>query len=214
MVIHTLIKYFGAIGLCLFLLANANAQSGGEVGLQFGGGYYMGEYNTAGHFRHLSPYVGGFYRYNLSNGLSFRLQAGYSELKIKYKTWPFPVEMPAELKQNIWDVVAVGEYHLRNLSDVQQGVRWSPYLLAGVGMVVAEKRCSLALPFGAGIKYRLSERFLLGVEYGCRKVFSDRLDGAKDVWQTGTDDWFHQDWLHLLHLGVSYRFPDKKCYRR
>ena len=61
--------------------------------------------------------------------------------------------------------------------------RWTPYLLAGVGFCIGfggggETTGGLAIPVGAGFRYKLRPRLNLGLEWTVRFSTSDRLDDA------------------------------------
>jgi len=94
------------------------------------------------------------------------------------------------------------------------------YVFAGVGGVVywseldVERRLydiykpetgvTLALPIGVGLKYVLSDQWMLGWELGYRHTLSDFLDGIQTPWSNNNDVY----WLSTLNL--SYRIPTSR----
>ncbi len=94
------------------------------------------------------------------------------------------------------------------------------YVFAGIGGVAywseleAERRpfdtykpepgFTLSLPIGAGIKYVLSDQWMLGWELGYRHTISDFLDGIQTPWSNNTDVY----WVSTLNL--SYRIPTSR----
>jgi len=94
------------------------------------------------------------------------------------------------------------------------------YVFAGAGGVVywsdldVERRpidtykpeagITLALPIGVGIKYVLSDQWMLGWELGYRHTISDFLDGIQTPWSNNTDVY----WISTLNL--SYRIPTSR----
>jgi hypothetical protein len=60
---------------------------------------------------------------------------------------------------------------------------------------------TLSLPIGLGIKYILSDQWLLGWELGYRHTLSDFLDGIQTPWSENPDVY----WISSLNL--SYRIP-------
>jgi hypothetical protein len=62
----------------------------------------------------------------------------------------------------------------------------------------------LALPVGVGLKYILSDKWILGWELGYRQTFSDYLDGII----TPTSKNFDVYWISTLN--VSYRIPTSR----
>jgi hypothetical protein len=63
---------------------------------------------------------------------------------------------------------------------------------------------TLALPIGVGIKYVLSDKWMLGWELGYRHTLSDFLDGIQTPWSNNTDVY----WVSTLNL--SYRIPTSR----
>ena len=63
---------------------------------------------------------------------------------------------------------------------------------------------TLALPIGFGIKYILSDQWLLGWELGYRHTLSDFLDGIQTPWSKNPDVY----WISSLNL--SYRIPTSR----
>jgi hypothetical protein len=94
------------------------------------------------------------------------------------------------------------------------------YVFAGAGGVVywseldmerrpidtykPEAGITLALPIGVGIKYVLSDQWMLGWELGYRHTISDFLDGIQTPWSNNTDVY----WISTLNL--SYRIPTSR----
>jgi hypothetical protein len=63
---------------------------------------------------------------------------------------------------------------------------------------------TLALPIGLGIKYILSDHWMLGWELGYRHTLSDFLDGIRTPWSDNPDVY----WISSLNL--SYRIPTSR----
>jgi OmpA-OmpF porin, OOP family len=94
------------------------------------------------------------------------------------------------------------------------------YVFAGVGGAVywskldIERRSydiykegpalTLSLPIGIGLKYILSDKWLLGWELGYRHTISDYLDGIETPWSNNPDVY----WISSLNL--SYRIPTSR----
>ncbi len=63
---------------------------------------------------------------------------------------------------------------------------------------------TLSLPIGLGLKYILSDHWMLGWELGYRHTISDFLDGIQTPWSNNTDVY----WISSLNL--SYRIPTSR----
>ena len=94
--------------------------------------------------------------------------------------------------------------------------RWSPYLTVGLGACMSSAggntSASPSIPMGAGIRYKLSERWNIGLEFTFTKTFSDHIDGKDlaDLNQIKTTFFKNTDWISRLTIGVSYEFG-KRC---
>lgn len=93
--------------------------------------------------------------------------------------------------------------------------RWSPYLTVGLGVTLAtcggENAFGVNIPMGAGIKYKLRERWNLGLEFTMTKVFSDHVDGElSDLYQIKSSFIKNTDWYSNISVSVTYEFG-KRC---
>ncbi len=106
----------------------------------------------------------------------------------------------------------VGEYYIFNLYNI----RFSPYVFGGValyhynpytyyggnkvylqplgtegqglaGYGIKYSLTQMAIPFGGGVKYAVSDRIRLGAEFGMRKLFTDYLDDVSTNYADATD---------------------------
>ena len=75
----------------------------------------------------------------------------------------------------------------------------------------AVKKWALSIPMGLGIRFRISNRFTLGLEGALRYTQSDYLDGVSVAGDPGLNDWFYS-----AQLTASYSFgeaPKPKHHR-
>jgi len=61
-----------------------------------------------------------------------------------------------------------------------------------------------AIPLGAGLKFILSDKWILGYEIGYRQSVTDFMDGIKTPWSKRWDGY----WISTLNL--SYRIPTSR----
>lgn len=93
--------------------------------------------------------------------------------------------------------------------------RWSPYLTLGVGVTLATCDGNTAvgpnIPMGAGVKFKLSERWNLGAEFIMTKVFNDHVDGAQlsDLTTIKSSFLKNNDWHSRLALSITYEFGER-----
>ena len=105
------------------------------------------------------------------------------------------------------------EYDFFDFRDIDNIYWMSPYLYGGLGLntlVSNQGATSFAgIPFGAGIKFRLSGGWNLGLEMGARKNFSDKIDGYEDEPLLGTS--ILTDWTYHAGINFSYTFYSLIC---
>ena len=66
----------------------------------------------------------------------------------------------------------------------------------------------IVIPLGVGVKFNLYGNLSCGVEWGGRKLFTDKIDGLEDAWETGeTNFFFNKDWFFVSGVTLTYRFP-------
>jgi hypothetical protein len=120
-----------------------------------------------------------------------------------------------KFKSVLREFAAIGEFNfLGKDNEVANDFSFmiNPYVFGGVGVVsvsgtptapddtkpypfpeVGAKSVFLTVPIGIGVKIQPSPSFSLGLEWGARTVFSDRLDGvsnaSKGIYSKG-NDWY------------------------
>lgn len=75
------------------------------------------------------------------------------------------------------------------------------------GRYVGNKNMALVVPFGIGLKYPISPKSYIGLEFGRRFVTSDYIDGFSP------EPSEHKDVYYFTVISVSYKIK-KKSYRR
>lgn len=190
---------------------SAFAQPGAEVGVMGGAGYYIGEYNRL-HFNNQRLYLGVLYRYNLNDRFALRLNAGYSDVEVRDKPL-LPnggTLYPASFRRELWDASLLGEFNFRSflVQKTEKSSWWSPYMYLGVGTLVSDKKFYVSIPAGVGVKFNLFRQFSCGIEWGTRKLFTDKLDYLEDAWGIGeTNSIYNKDWFFVAGVTLTYRFP-------
>lgn len=91
---------------------------------------------------------------------------------------------------------------------------WSPYVFLGVGFLVAGEEGSISIPMGVGMKFNLYRQFSWGIEWGVRKLFTDKIDGISDPWGTGeSNNIYNKDCFFVAGVTLTYRFPvNMECH--
>ncbi len=97
---------------------------------------------------------------------------------------------------------------------IEKSSWWSPYMLAGVGLLKAGDAGSVSIPLGVGVKFNLYRQLSCGVEWTTRKLFTDKVDQLSDPWGTGETNFiFNKDWFFVAGITLTYRFPmNPECF--
>jgi opacity protein-like surface antigen len=153
--------------------------------------------------------------YELSDHLMLRGQYTYTVVggADRYSNNPELVSRNLAFESRISEFSLVGEYYLMNLYDH----RFTPYLFGGLAVyhfnpytyTTSNQRVYLkplgtegqgiagyprpyaltqmAIPFGAGVKYAITENLHLGLEVSLRKLFDDYLDDVSTTYADPAD---------------------------
>ncbi|MBQ0095090.1 MAG: porin family protein [Bacteroidaceae bacterium] len=158
-----------------------------EAGLAGGGSFYMGDANTR-MFRNTNGVISALLRYNVNP--RFSLKANLSAAGISGESENSFGALPAEglrFSRTLYDFGVQIEwgfcgYSLYSVGDCH---RLAPYGVLGIGATFAPKPqnndFAVNFPVGLGLRYKLSERLNLGLEWTMRFSSSDRLDVTQDV---------------------------------
>ena len=157
-----------------------------EIGLGGGGSFYMGDANsrlynnTNGVFTVLA-------RYNVNP--RFSLKADLAAAGISGSTDNAYGVLPGdrlEFSRTVYDFGVQMEWGFcgYGMEGFNGNHRLAPYGLLGIGMTFAPKPVqndfAANFPVGMGIRYKLSERVNIGLEWTMRFSTSDRLDVTRD----------------------------------
>lgn len=122
-------------------------------------------------------------------------------------------------KSQVYDLGVRGEFNFFSYGigeTYKRMRRWTPYLTLGIGVSLANCDDNVAvgpnIPMGAGVKYKLSERWNMGLEFTVTKVFNDHIDGPllSDLTTIKSSFVKNNDWYSRLSFSVTYEFG-KRC---
>ena len=218
-----------------------------EVGLNGGASYYLGDINPGKHFIE-SEYTYGLYgRYNFNKRISLKLSGNYAKIHSSDQTSKEDLVRNAWFQSDFIDVSAMCEINFFPFFIGAKREICTPYLTGGVSVAIPltieggflddtytfdntglygdnvslDKKNVVApnLAIGFGVKFSLSKRFGVQVEWVMHKTFADWLDG---IYYYGNEEYFREqnllyvcnksnmDWYSALQLGVSYKFETRK----
>lgn len=201
--------------LCILCFGlTLSAQKTNEIGLFFGGSYYIGELNPTGHLNSLTrPAVGIVYRHNRGYRLSFTGSALFGSVQgIDARTSSYEQQQRnLSFRSRVYELAARTEFNFIEYKIGDDKHSFTPFLFLGIGVFNFNPKASfggqwvalqplhtegqakgyfrtqVSIPFGAGIKMNLAKRIGLVLDWGMRKTFTDYLDDVSTVYANPAD---------------------------
>ncbi|MCF0203163.1 MAG: outer membrane beta-barrel protein [Bacteroidaceae bacterium] len=207
------------IALLLLSLSEVRAQGDVEyrleVGVSAGGVNYMGDYNS-NPLKCWQPSVGAVVRRVINPYMDIRAEFSWGILKGDYidknNFYPLtPVEKTG-FKNTLYDIKAVYEYNFWPYGtgrDYHRAKRIVPYIFAGLGATIVSTDGKTVftgnLPIGVGGKFKVADRWNIGLEWGFQFTLSDKLDGIEDPYGIKSSGIFKNcDLYSMLKVSATY----------
>ncbi|MBC35431.1 MAG: hypothetical protein CL663_05250 [Bacteroidetes bacterium] len=177
-----------------------------EAGVMAGGMYYLGDINTKSHFSEVGGTAGVVARYNIDKRWAFRFNALFGTISgddlksmevenrnLNFRTpiyefaimgefnfWSYETGSSENITPFIYAGISVSYYQpqARIAPDTYISLReigTEGQIIGYAGRTMYDKS-TIAIPFGIGAKYSLTNKIGLTVEWGMRKTFTDYLD--------------------------------------
>lgn len=221
------------IFFALLLIAENTQGQKNEIGFSIGGLNYTGEVSPAYNILHYRPAGALFYRLNVSPIVAIRASVMVGGLygNEKHSQNPVQAVRGAYFTTTISEFAVMAEYNFFNYRGRKDDRRVCPYLVGGIGIFNSERRqgnyrhgseyIQMAIPFGMGVKYKLTRNLNLGAEFVARKTTTDQLDGVSSqyIGNHETGNLFDKDWYYHTAFSLSYTFykvicPDESPFAR
>lgn len=218
--------------LILLLCCSATQGQIHEVGLYLGGSNFVGDVGKENYISPNSVAFGGIYKWNRSTRHSWRFSVITSKLDIDdaNASSDSRVARGLALENRVTEIAAGLEFNFADFNLHELGFKFTPYVHTGVGYFWYKKAyfinkqpqfedkrgSSLAIPITVGIKFNITEDFILGLESGARYTFADDIDGSNPQ----NDKYQHlkfgninsKDWYVFTGFTLTYTFGDNPCY--
>jgi hypothetical protein len=200
----------------ILLRTTLSAQKYFDLGLTGGASYYLGDINPSRHFYRPSPAVGAFGRYNLNKREAIRLSLTYMSIKGSDADFSNTYQQLRNASFNVsfLEIASTFEFHFLPYIINKKENGFSPYLYGGIGYLAFvntpnNKGNRFNVPFGMGVKYSLSEKVGIGVEWGMRKTFNDLMDGVTNPGGEEMKPFLNNnDWYSFAGFFISFRLND------
>ncbi|WP_295771891.1 DUF6089 family protein [uncultured Mucilaginibacter sp.] len=193
--------------LLFFCVTTAQAQKW-EFGVLAGGSGYMGDLNQRNPLQVSGVAAGLFARYNFSGYAAARLSITKAQIEGADSTSRFKQQRDRNLSffTPLTEVALIGELNFMKYLPGAGYNSFTPYIFLGLASAnynpqanyngqsyelrplrteqqrVPYKNSTLAVPFGAGVKYNILGKLSLTGEVGYRTAYTDRLDDVSGLY--------------------------------
>jgi hypothetical protein len=188
-----------------------------DIGLFAGTSYYMGDINRSLHFYNTSPALGGLVKFNFDKHYSLR--AGFNFGRIRADDLDFTNILhqtrAAHFVNNFYDFSLQGEFNFQPFEVTIFKKPVSSYITGGIAYTTMTGSArgtgsSINIPFGLGVKYGMSRKVTVGMEWILKKSFSDGMDGIKSFGQFTSPSLVHNnDWVSLAGFFITIKPFDR-----
>ncbi len=211
--------------LFLFLSTAYSFAQTHEVGLGGGVAHYRGDMSSIINVAQPSAHAIAFYRYNPTETWAVRLNVGVGQIKCAdSKSNDNLAKMRGhEFLTNLLEFSGQIEYNFLNFGQgtARDMHRFSPYALAGLGLVKLESvrnttstasfnSWARAIPLGLGIKWLVKRNLQISTEFGARFTNTDNLDALQNTNSKLSGNPKTKDMYFFSHISLSYIFRNKK----
>ena len=215
---------------CLLCFVFSNAQIH-EVGIFAGGNNYIGD---VGPTNYVNPNEGAFgilYKWNKSPRHSWRVSYTQGKITSDDKNSDVPSRNQRGLNfENDLKELSLGlEFNFFDFNLHESGFLVTPYVYSGLSVFQYTelfhtgnhykedyKEMGIGIPMVLGVKARISDHWVLGLESGARYTFTDNLDGSNpkninfETLRFGNLN--SNDWYVFTGFTLTYTFGNKPCY--
>jgi Domain of unknown function (DUF6089) len=213
-----------------FLFQMANAQIH-EVGVFAGGSNFIGDVGSTQYINPNKPAFGILYKWNKNPRYSWRFSVIQSRLKGVDASSDLNSRKERNLtfENTITEFSAGFEFNWFDFNQHKSGFISTPYLYTGLSyfltddLYVLNKKYisegnsgAIAIPIIGGLKMKVADHFVLGIEAGARYTFSDDIDGSlpknSSLESLKFGNINSKDWYVFTGLTLTYTFGNKPCY--
>lgn len=194
--------FFTSVLLLFLLMAKSQIL---EPGLFAGATYYLGDINPGKHFDQSILSTGAILRYYQNDRWVFRANLLLGKVQGADTIQNVVENRELAFTSKIIEISGVVEFNFFPFDQyVLSSFRYSPYIFVGIGVFFFQPKygeynlrdygtegqldqsifperspyalSGLSIPFGIGIKYRITDKVVVSLEWGMRKTFTDYID--------------------------------------
>lgn len=223
-------KKFLFYTIALFLSFNSQAQIH-EIGIFAGGINYIGDVGPTNYIAPNNIAFGALYKWNRSKRHSYR----FSYTQGKVESNDLDSDAPNrnlrgyKIKNNVKEFSVGLEFNFLDFDLHQSDFAFSPYVYSGLSTFIYNEtfvinkeskidyqHYSFAIPMTVGIKTKIAQQLVLGMEVGARYTFTDNLDGSnpknKNFETLKFGNLNSNDWYVFSGITLTYTFGKNPCF--
>ena len=204
-------KKFIIIAVFSGIIIGAKAQKKVDLGIFGGGSYYLGDINQSKQFYSLSYAFGGLYRFNINSRYTIRGSIFYGNLQADDQDFNnrFQQSRDNSFSGTVLDATLQLEFNFMPYSTFGRVGEYTVYTTGGIGVAfinISGPSSPLVIPFGVGAKVNLGKKMGIGIEWGLRKMFYDKLDGFENPIDPEYRSFIHNfDWYSIAGISLTYK---------
>ncbi len=193
------------------IIIGVKAQKKVDLGFFGGGSYYLGDINQSKQFYSLSYAFGGLYRFNINPRYTIRCSILYGNLQADDQDFNnrFQQSRDNSFSGTVLDVTLQFEFNFMPYSTFGRAGEYTVYTTGGIGVAfinISGPSSPLVIPFGVGAKVNLGKKMGIGIEWGLRKMFYDKLDGFENPIDPEYRSFIHNfDWYSIAGISLTYK---------
>lgn len=209
------------IAMTALLLPQAHAQDYKyDIGIEAGISSYWGDVNQSSLIYRPGFTGGAVFRYVID--YRWAIRANLSAAMLSGNATDDNNILPGgdeyQFSTTLFDAGCRAEFNFFNYGvgqSYKNTSRFSPYITAGIafcaGFPEGNNFFAVNIPFGIGVKYKVGQRWNLGLEFAMHKVIGDNIDSIelKDPYQIPSSALKNTDWFSTLTLSITYDFGFK-----
>lgn len=214
----------------LFLTVEGTAQIH-EIGVFAGGINYIGDVGPTNYIAPNNVAFGALYKWNRSKRHSYRFSYFQGTITANDRASEAPNRnlRGYEIKNSIKEFSAGLEFNFLDFDLHQSDFIFSPYVYSGISTFIYDeifildkkskldyRSYSFAIPMTVGIKTKIAQKLILGVEVGARYTFTDNLDGSNPKNENFETLKFgnlnSKDWYVFSGVTLTYTFGKNPCF--
>jgi len=199
-----------------------------EIGFFIGGTNYIGDIGKTNYILPNKIGAGVIYKYNLNPRIALRGTFSYLPIEANDENATNSIRQNRNFnfKNTIYELAVGIEYNFFEYEISSSDKTFTPYILAEIAgfsyryattetapnQYALKSKTSIAIPFGLGIKTKLTHNIAVAIETKVRYTFEDNLDFTTSKIPSLDFGGESNDWYVFTGISFVYTFGRPACY--